>query len=366
MLHFFRRFGFLMLGLLLFQGGFAQVARKYANEFLEIGVDARALAMGKSVVSSVSGADAGYWNPAGLAGMENKVDASLMHAEYFGSIANFDYAAVAAPIDKTSTVGVTFIRFGVDDIPDTSLLQDADGNVDYDRIKRFSAADYAMLVSYATQSERIEGLQYGANMKVIYRSLGRFAKGYGFGFDLGAQYRTGNWRFGAVARDVTSTFTAWDIRIDDELAEVFRQTGNEMPDNNNEISLPKFVMGVGREFKFNEDFNLLAELNAGFTFDGERNALLSGSAGVSMYPSAGLEFGFRDFVFLRMGAGEFQRELGFNNQIRTAWMPSMGLGFNYRGISVSYALTDIGNQGVAMYSNIFSLSASFGGKNSLL
>ncbi|MCH8547137.1 MAG: hypothetical protein LAT54_10425, partial [Cryomorphaceae bacterium] len=78
----------------------AQVARKYANEFLEIGVDARALAMGKSVVSSVSGAEAGYWNPAGLAGMEQNIDASLMHAEYFGSIANFDYAAVAAPIDN--------------------------------------------------------------------------------------------------------------------------------------------------------------------------------------------------------------------------------------------------------------------------
>lgn len=344
----------------------AQVARKYANEFLEIGVDARALAMGKSVVSSVSGAEAGYWNPAGLAGMEQNIDASLMHAEYFGSIANFDYAAVAAPIDNTSTVGVSIIRFGVDDIPDTSLLVDADGNVDYDRITRFSAADYAMLLSYAKASEKIEGLSYGANMKFIYRSLGRFAKGYGFGFDLGAQYKTGNWRFGAVARDVTSTFTAWDIRIDDELAEVFAMTGNEMPDNNNEISLPKFVMGIGRDFAFGEDFTLLTEVNAGFTFDGERNALLSGSTGVSMYPSAGAEVGYRDFVFLRLGAGEFQREMQFNNTLRTAWTPTMGLGFNYRGIRVSYALTDIGNQGVAMYSNIFSLSASFGGKNSLL
>ncbi|MCC5918830.1 MAG: PorV/PorQ family protein [Cryomorphaceae bacterium] len=343
-----------------------QVARKYANEFLEIGVDARALAMGKSVISSVSGADAGYWNPAGLAGMTTNADASLMHAEYFGSIANFDYAAIALPVDKTSTVGFSFIRFGVDDIMDTSLLQDADGNVDYDRIQRFSAADYAFMFSYATQSEKIEGLSYGANVKMLYRSLGRFAKGYGFGFDLGMQYRSGDWRFGAVARDVTSTFTAWDIRIDDELAEVFQQTGNEMPDNNNEISLPKFIMGVGRIFNFNEDFSLLTEINAGFTFDGERNALVSGASGISMYPSAGLEFGFREFVFLRMGAGEFQRELEFNNQIRTAWMPSMGLGFNYRGLRVSYALTDIGSQGVAMYSNIFSLSATFGGKNTLL
>ncbi len=344
----------------------AQVARKYSNEFLEIGVGARALAMGKSVVSSVSGAEAGYWNPAGLANMETNVDASLMHAEYFGSIANFDYAALAVPIDKTSTVGVSLIRFGVDDIPDTSLLQDADGNVDYGRITRFSAADIAFLVSYARASERIKGLSYGANMKMIYRSLGRFAKGYGFGFDLGAQYKSGDWRFGAVARDVTSTFTAWDIRIDDELAEVFRQTGNEMPDNNNEISLPTFIIGGGRVFSFGDDFSLLTEINTVFTFDGQRNALISGQSGISMYPSAGAEVGYRDFVFLRVGAGELQRELQFNNSYRTAWTPTMGLGFDYRGIRVSYALTDIGNQGIAMYSNIFSLSASFGGKNTLL
>lgn len=344
----------------------AQLARKYANEFLEIGVDARGLAMGKSVIASTRGADAGYWNPAGLAKMEAKYDASIMHAEYFGSIANFDYGAVAAAIDNTTTMGLTFIRFGVDDIMDTSLLQDANGNVDYDRITRFSAADYAVMFSLASASERIEGLSYGANVKMIYRSLGRFAKGYGFGFDVGTRYERAGWTYAAVIRDVTSTFTAWDIRIDDDLAEVFQATGNEMPDQTNEISLPTLVLGVGREMKFSEDFGMLAEVNAGFTFDGERNALVSSSAGLSVYPSVGLEFDFRRFVYLRMGAGEFQRELGFNNSVRTAWMPSMGLGFDYRGIRVSYALTDIGSQGVAMYSNIFSLSASIGGKNTIL
>lgn len=344
----------------------AQLARKYANEFLEIGVDARALAMGKSVITSTRGADAGYWNPAGLAQMEGKYDASIMHAEYFGSIANFDYAALAAPIDQTATVGLTFIRFGVDDIPDTSLLLDADGNVDYDRVTRFSAADYALMFSLANASQRIPGLQYGANVKMIYRSLGRFAKGYGFGFDVGARYEKKGWTYAAVIRDVTSTFTAWDIRIDDELAEVFRQTGNDMPDQTNELSLPKLILGVGKHFRFSDDFGLLSELNAGFTFDGERNAVISSSAGLSVYPSLGMEFDYRDFVFLRMGAGEFQRELGFNNNVRTAWMPSMGLGFNYRGIRVSYALTDIGSQGVAMYSNIFSLRATIGGTNTLL
>ena len=40
---------------------------KYSNEFLNIGVGARSLAMSNSVITSTLGAMAGYWNPANLA-----------------------------------------------------------------------------------------------------------------------------------------------------------------------------------------------------------------------------------------------------------------------------------------------------------
>ena len=39
------------------------------------------------------------------------------------------------------------IRFGVDDIMNTSNLIDNEGNVDYNRIELFSTADYAFLFS---------------------------------------------------------------------------------------------------------------------------------------------------------------------------------------------------------------------------
>ncbi len=46
---------------------------------------------------------------------------------------------------------------------------------------------YAFLLSYGKKSQ-IQGLDYGASLKLIYRKQGEFASAYGFGFDLGTQY----------------------------------------------------------------------------------------------------------------------------------------------------------------------------------
>jgi hypothetical protein len=92
------RLGILLLAFFLVQlQSYAQFsAPKYSNEFLAIGVGARALGMGQTQVSLADDATAGYWNPAGLASMTTKFDASLMHAQYFGGVADYDFAAFAA------------------------------------------------------------------------------------------------------------------------------------------------------------------------------------------------------------------------------------------------------------------------------
>jgi len=68
----------------------AQVARVYVNEFLQIGVGARAMGMSQAQVSSVNDVTSGYWNPAGLMGLGNKLDAALMHSESYAGIAKYD------------------------------------------------------------------------------------------------------------------------------------------------------------------------------------------------------------------------------------------------------------------------------------
>ena len=55
---------------------FAQ-APKYSNEFLSIGVGARALAMAGAQVATVGDATAGFWNPAGLVSKRGDIQVAL-------------------------------------------------------------------------------------------------------------------------------------------------------------------------------------------------------------------------------------------------------------------------------------------------
>jgi len=200
---------FFSILLFLFGNLFAQ---KYSNDFLNIGVGARAQGMGKAFVASVNDVTSGYWNTAGLMHLNGnyKYQAAAMHSEWFAGIGKFDYLGFAMPISKNRVVGIQAIRFGIDDIPNTLNLYDKDGKVNYDNILPFSAADYGFLFNYAQGINVKKGkLSLGGNLKVIYRKIGSFANAFGFGLDLGAQYAIGHWDFGFSGKDITTTFNAW-------------------------------------------------------------------------------------------------------------------------------------------------------------
>lgn len=340
---------------------------KYSNEFLAIGVGARALGMSLSQVASVNDVTSGYWNPAGLTGIKGDLQIAGMHSEYFAGIAKYDYAAIGKPIDSMSAASISFIRFGVDDIPNTTELIDAGGNIDYDRITTFSAADYAFILSYgrkgfpfgssvvnssSNKSWKNE-FSWGASAKIIYRHVGDFASAWGFGLDVGAQYKHNKWRFGASAKDVTSTFNAWSYTLDDETKQVFELTGNEIPVNSLEVTLPRLILGAGREFQIKK-VSLLAEANAMLTTDGQRNVLISASP-VSIDPSIGIEAGYNKIIYLRAGIGNIQRVKDFDGSEIFIIQPNIGLGLRIKNLSLDYALSDIGNVSDVLYSNIFSL-----------
>lgn len=326
-------------------------APKYSNEFLNIGVGARALGMSNAFVSTTDDVNSGYWNPAGLLGVKSDFQISAMHSEYFAGIAKYDYAAIAKPIDSTQVFGISFIRFGVDDIPNTTELIDANGNIDYDRISSFSAADYAFIFSYA---RALNKLQIGGNFKIIHRKVGDFASSWGFGLDGGLKYTLGKWDLGLLARDVTSTFNAWTFSLDENTIDVFTGTGNEIPENGIELTLPRFIFGISRNFEINENFSVRPEFDIDMTTDGKRNVLVKTDL-VSFDPHLGVEMDLKKVVYLRLGVGNIQEISEVEGSSSLTLQPNFGIGIKLNRLSLDYALTDVGDRSVALYSNVFSL-----------
>ncbi len=331
---------------------FAQSA-KYSNEFLNVGVGARAIGMGKAYVASADDVTAAYWNPAGLVGLSGRHEAGLMHAQYFAGIAKFDYFGAASQLDERSAIGVSVLRYGVDDIPNTIDLIDTEGNINYDRISSFSAADYAFLVTYS-RSTGVEGLDVGGNMKIIRRIIGEFASAWGFGVDLAARYKFENWIFAAVFRDATSTFNAWQFNEDKLMIEVADSVFNLPPDNSLELTLPRLHLGVARNFPITEKISLLAEINASVSFDG-RSASLFSSSLIGADPLAGIELNYGGIVFFRTGIGNLQRIVEFGGKRQLLADPSAGLGLNLGNFYIDYAISNISARTISLYSNVFSI-----------
>lgn len=333
---------------------YSQIA-KYSNEFLSVGVGARALSMANANVASVSDVTAGYWNPAGLNFQKSNIQVGFMHAEYFAGIAKYDFIGASKRIDSNSVAGISFIRFGVDNIPNTTELIDANGNVDYSRIKTFNAVDAAVLLSYARNIVKVKGLKFGANAKIVRRKLGEFGGAWGFGLDAGAMYDIKKWRLAAMARDITGTFNAWSYNLSDDTKQVFTATGNDIPSNSIEVTVPRLILGATRTYLVWKDkVSLAGELNLINTFDGKRNTLVKSKAW-SMEPALGVEIGYKQFIYLRGGIGNFQKVKNVKAQDIYTIQPNMGVGIKYKIFGLDYAMTNIGNASTSLYSHIFTV-----------
>ena len=334
-------------------------AQKYSNEFLTIGVGARAHGMGTAVTASQQDVYSAAWNPAGLSAMESDqgLEIGAMHAEWFGGVGNYDYLGFTLPLGGSNQrIGLSIIRFGIDQIPNTLSLYEADGTINFDNVTEFSAADYAFLGTYSRAYQKANGaLRFGGNVKVVRRTIGEFANSWGFGLDLGAQLERNDWTFALLGRDITSTFNFWQFNFTEQEAATLQLTDNNVPINSLESTNPTFVLAASRNFRLTDNIGLTAELDLIATTDGERNTLLSADP-VSVDPAFGLEADYGEFIFVRAGVSQLQRIEDFDQQEQLNSRPSIGLGLKVGALNVDYAYTDLGeDDGRSTYSHIVSL-----------
>lgn len=260
---------------------------KYAGEFMSIGIGARALGMGGAFTALANDVTAGYWNPAGLSKI-NYPQLSLMHTEQFGSLINYDYAAVGLPIGKNSSLGLSIIRLGVDGIPDTrNALDDLNGNgifddedrLAYNKISYFNAADWAIYFTYSKKSS--EYFSYGANLKIIRREMS-VGNATGVGFDLGVQYSpVDNLLLGANFQDATTTLVAWNTGT------------NELISPTLKIGSAYIIEVLGGKF--------IPVFDVDIRFENRRYASNLNVGPVSFDMHTGMEFDFKRIAAIRVG-----------------------------------------------------------------
>jgi hypothetical protein len=344
--------------------------RIYSNEFLNIGAGSRGMAMGGAQIASVNDATAGYWNPAGLTHVKEQPSLSVMHAEYFAGIGKYDFGSIAIPVkEKKRTIGLSVLRFAVDDIPNTLYLIEPDGSINYANISSFSSADWAFMLSLAQviREKNNKSLSFGMNAKVIHRNVGTFAKAWGFGLDAGLQYIGPNWSLGVMARDITTTFNTWSFSFTDREKEVLFLTNNEIPVRSTELTAPRLILGGSYDFRINKSFKLKAEMNLDFTFDGQRNTVLSSNL-INGDPRIGLEGNLKNVFFIRAGIYNFQRTIadGDTTNQKKVWIYQPGAGAGLvlnKSFYVDYAFTNLANQSNPLYTHIISLRLDLVKKN---
>ncbi len=331
---------------------------KFVNEFLNLGVGARAHGMSSSVVASVSDGTAAYWNPSALTEIKAPLTITAMHANWFGNIANYDYVTVAKRLNSGKAFGAfSFIRMGIDNIPNTLNIVNPDGTIDFSKVTEFSTADYAFILSYGTKIGTSDKFSVGGNMKIIRRVIGTFGSAWGIGADLSATYKLKKIKIGVMARDITTTYNAWSFTLSEKEKDVFLKTGNDIPVSSTETSLPRLLIGAAYYGNISNSLSFITEINANLSTNGTKAGLVS-SSNISVDPSFGAEIGYVNRVYLRFGIGNLQRVLNEVNASKRDFdfQPNVGLGISLGRLKIDYALANVGNVSGALASHIFSLN----------
>jgi len=158
-------------------------------DFLKIGVGARAMAMAGAYTGIAEGAEASYWNPAGLAQIEH-IELAAMHLQWSTDIM-YEFLSYAQkfPTIGAFGLGISYLGFG-----------DIDARDEFGQsLTGFSAYDVCGMFSFARPIN--EQLNIGANAKLFQEKIGD-DNATGYALDIGGLYSLAKARFGLSLRNL--------------------------------------------------------------------------------------------------------------------------------------------------------------------
>jgi hypothetical protein len=152
-----------------------------AATFLEIGVGARALALGEAYVAVAGDETALYWNPAGIAALTTP-RAQFFHSPWIADI-QFDYAAAVFPLGTAGTLGVSATGVTMGDMK-VRTIDDPEGTGE-----KFGANHVALSVGYGRQLT--DRFAFGFQLKHIQEQIWHMSAAT-MAVDLGVLFITKN------------------------------------------------------------------------------------------------------------------------------------------------------------------------------
>ena len=248
--------------------GAAQIFEKvgtFDGQFLKLAVGARAAGMGGAFVAVADDASALFWNAAGIARIDpDKSELSLNHANWVADL-SFDQIAYVFHVKRIpGAIGISARALTMDPMVETTAYQ-PDPNIGTGRT--FDAGMLAVGLTYARSFT--DKFSAGVTANFIHEGLAEFSQQM-YAFDLGTLYDVGT----------------LGMKIGMGISNI----GTQIQFIDREARIPTiFRVGTSADLIKSADQRLLGSLEFSHPPDNSERLNL------------GVEYGFRNYVFLRGG-----------------------------------------------------------------
>lgn len=308
---------FMLFSVSVYAGSEARIGTAGAQELL-LPVGAQNIALHGANIADISGTEAIYWNPAGLASAQ-RTEAMFSYMNWIADI-NVSYFAVGARVGKLGSMGFSLkaLNFGDIDVT-TTALPDGTGE---------TFSPQFLVLGFTYSKLMTDRINFGVTMNILNESIRNMSAG-GLAFDFGVQYRNmmPGLNFGIALKSLgpNMKFSGEDVE------QSVLVSGAEPGSRTRPASLlmagfdlpVTFEIGLGYNYNLSEDhsMNLYGDFQ-NFNFGNDQY-------------KGGLQYNFRDFFFLRGGYMQQQ------NNDDNIFGPTVGAGFqaNLGGSSVGFDYT---------------------------
>lgn len=312
------------VGAMAYAGRGDKVGTPAAPELL-IPVGSREIALGGSSLSTTSGIEAIYWNPAGVARTSFGTEALFSHMTYIDDI-GVEYAAVTSSFSGFGTVGLSIKSLSFGDIEITT--EDAPDGTG----QTFSPAYLTIGLTYSTLlTDRIS---VGVTTKLISERIDRVSA-TGVAFDAGIQYsgfaNVAGLSIGVAVKNLGAPmqFDGSGLLREASVEDTRRPASNYKIQASSDELPSVFEFGVGYRYSFEErnafSFSTLFQ-NNNFSDDEYK---------------FGLEYGYDNTIFIRGGYNLSQESV----QDSYIFGTTLGAGFHYAfsglDLAIDYAFRDV-------------------------